>query len=484
MPFGLSKSRLIEWRQCPKRLWLKVNRPELAETSPAAERAFRVGYEIGEIARSLYPDGVLVETRDLREALTITRELLHTEPGRPIFEATFERDGLLVQADLLLPENGGYRMVEVKSATSVKDYYIEDAAIQRWTASGTITLTGLDIAHVNNHFVYPGNLEYQGLLTHAPVLEETEPYVPQLPDWILAARATLSGSKPDIDPGPQCSTPFECPFVAHCTKDAPQTAYPLSILPRLSTAKREQLEARGIIDVRDVPDDFELSSQQARILRITKSGLHELLPKAGKELASLAWPRHYLDFETVGMPVPVWVGTRPYQSLPVQWSCHIEHEDGRMEHHVFLAEGSDDPREAFARSLLEALGKAGAILVYNRAFEVGRIEELARDIPVLSPALMALPDRVFDLLPLTRECYYHPDMRGSWSIKAVLPTIGCGLDYTGMAIGDGGAAESAWQEVLHPDTPADRRHALREALTEYCALDTLAMVRLAHFLAA
>ena len=32
----LSKSRLVAWLQCPKRLWLQQNHPELAATEGAA----------------------------------------------------------------------------------------------------------------------------------------------------------------------------------------------------------------------------------------------------------------------------------------------------------------------------------------------------------------------------------------------------------------------------------------------------------------
>ena len=146
---GLSKSRLIEWRQCSKRLWLKVHRPDLIEKSDESERAFQVGYAVGEVARELFPGGMLVDTDDLREALNLTRQLLATQPGVPLFEATFERDGVLVRADLLLPAPDGYRMVEVKSATSVKDYYLEDAAIQRWVVGDAITLAGVEIGRAS-----------------------------------------------------------------------------------------------------------------------------------------------------------------------------------------------------------------------------------------------------------------------------------------------------------------------------------------------
>ena len=418
---GLSKSRLIEWHQCPKRLWLKVHRPELIETTPEAERRFQVGYEIGEVARQLYPDGILVETDDLREALSDTQALLSSNPDSPLFEATFQRDGVLVRADLLLPDSDGYRMVEVKSATSVKDYYLEDAAIQRWVIADSVKLTGVEIAHVDNSFIYPGGGDYLGLLKHVPVDTETDSLYQDVPLWADGARQTLSGDEPAIVTGDQCFDPFKCPFLGYCNRDEPVTDFPLDGLSRLSASKLEQLEAMGIQDIRQIPDDFPLSETQARIRRIVLEGKPELSPEAAKELSALPYPRYYLDFETVNMAVPIWAGTHPYQQIPVQWSCHVETEPGWVEHCSFLADGKGDPREAFAISMLEAMGNDGPIFVYNQSFELGRIEELAEEFPQHASKLMALADRVVDLLPITRDYYYHQDMQGSWSIKAVLP---------------------------------------------------------------
>ena len=481
--FGLSKSRLIEWRQCPKRLWLKVHRPELIETSAKTDRAFRVGYEVGDIARQLHPGGILIDTNDLREALGMTRLILETRPLVPLYEATFERDGLLVRADLMLPEARGYRMVEVKAATSVKNYYLDDVAIQRWVADGAIKLTGVVVAHVDSKFVYPDSGDYRGLLNEVSVVAETQSICHEIPSWIAAAQELLAGNEPGIEPGKQCGEPFECPFVGYCNAGKPLAEFPLTALPRLTAARLEQLEAQGILDVRQIPDEFPLTDVQERVRRVTLGGVPELLPGAMQALSSLPWPRYYLDFETVSMAVPIWAGTHPYQKLPVQWSCHVQTQAGSLDHLAFLAEGRDDPRQAFARAMIAAVGLDGPIFVYHQGFELGRIAELARDFPEFAKPLNAIAERVVDLLPLTRENYYHPSMLGSWSIKAVLPTIASDLDYTTMMVGDGGEAESRWLEVLHPATGEERRQLLRQALADYCALDTLAMVRLANFFA-
>lgn len=482
---GLSKSRLAEWRQCPKRLWLRTHHPDLAEVSQESERAFQTGHEVGTVARELHPGGHLVDTDDVREALRLTQRLLAEHPGEAIFEATFERDGVLVRADLLLPEAGGYRLVEVKSASSVKDYYGDDVAIQRWVVGAHLPLVGTELAHVDTGFVYPGGGDYRGLFANAPMDAATEELLEEVPGWVEGARTTISSDEPGIEPGDHCSDPYPCPFVDHCWRDVVEPDLPIRFLPNLSSGKREQLEAAGIADLRDIPADFPLTDNQSRVLRVTLAGRAELLADAARELAALGWPRYFLDFETVRMAVPVWAGTRPYQFIPVQWSCHAQSAPGTgLAHQAFLADGPGDPRQEFARSMIAALGSAGPVLVFNQSFELGRIKELARDFPGMSGSLEAIASRVVDLLPIARRSYYHPDMEGSWSIKAILPTLGGTLTYDGQAIADGGEAEAAWLEILHPETVPERREELRKGLADYCALDTLAMVKLADFLAA
>lgn len=124
-------------------------------------------------------------------------------------------------------------------------------------------------------------------------------------------------------------------------------------------------------------------------------------------------PRYFLDFETVGPAVPLWPGTRPYQKIPMQWSCHIQDADGTLAQlPPFLATGAGDPRRAFADALAAAIGGVGPIMVYNATFERGMILALADAFPDLASALRAMAERLFDLLPLAREHYYHPAMMG------------------------------------------------------------------------
>lgn len=481
---GLSKSRILAYLQCPKRLYLSVHHPELEEESADATARFQAGHQVGALAQAMYPDGILIggEQNDLSAALAETRLVLRDHPDKPLFEATFEHEGTLVRADLLLPEKGGYRMVEVKSSTSVKDYYLADCAVQRWvTEKNGVELTGVGLMHIDNQFVYPGGNLYRGLLTEADVTEVIHPMVEQVPGWIAAGQQILAGEIPDVETGDQCSNPYSCFFYRHCSAGEPE--YPVSLLPgKEGKSIARELKVEGFRDLREVPPERLNSPQLQKILRVTVSGQAEVDPEAADALAILPYPRYYLDFETIQFAVPIWVGTRPYQQLPFQWSCHIERAPGELEHLSFLDISGGAPMRGFAESLIDAMGNDGPILVYNQGFENARIRELAIMFPDLAERLASLTERVVDLLPIARQHYYHPAMKGSWSIKAVLPTIAPELDYSALAeVQDGGMAQAAFLEAIEPGIAEIRRENLRHALLEYCQLDTLAMVRLAHF---
>jgi len=256
---------------------------------------------------------------------------------------------------------------------------------------------------------------------------------------------------------------------------------PVSWLPGGRTA-HAKLEAEGYRDIRDIPEGYLTNKTQERCRKAAVAGEPDLDPAAAKELGELDWPRYYFDFETMGPAVPVFVGTRPYNPQAFQWSCHIEHEDGAIEHKEFLADGSGAPMRPCAEAMIEALGDTGPVYMYT-GFERGVINRFIELFPELAEPLTAITDRLYDLHPVTRKNYYHPDMHGSWSIKKVLPTVAPDLSYEGLDIVSVGTdAEVAFLEMINAATSAERSAELKEALLRYCKLDTEAMVRLAKYL--
>jgi hypothetical protein len=478
MPF-LSKSKIMAGLQCPKRLYLEVHHSELLEFSDETERAFSIGHEVGEAARTLHPGGKLIEHQgNLENAMDETRRLLDAPGDVALFESTFQHGRTLVRADIFFRHQQQYRLLEVKSSTSLKPHYVSDVAIQSWVIQGAgYPLKTAHLAHIDNSFVYPGGGDYHGLFASQDLTEETVPLIEQIPRLVADMQEMLRGPEPVIAVGAQCTDPHDCPFRSHCSP--PESEYPVTILP-YGGKLMHSLVAEGYTDLRNVPGDRLTKEHHQRVWRASKSGEAELSPESASDLRALPYPRFYLDFETIQFPVPIWIGTRPYEQLPFQWSCHIETADGRLTHREFLDTGGSAPMRAFAESLIATLGTEGPVLVYS-SFERTQIRGLIVRFPDLQIPLAKIIGRLFDLLPVAQASYYHPAMKGSWSLKAVLPTIAPELDYATIGeVQHGGRAQAAYREIIHPATARERRDVLIQDLRAYCALDTMALVRVAR----
>lgn len=490
---SLSKSKLLAFRQCPKRLWLEIHRPDLREDSAGTEAAFQVGYQVGEIAQRLYDPkhtGILIDAqRDgFAAAFARTAELLLS--SQPIFEAGFSAGGALAFADVMLPMRTGakrtWRMVEIKSSTSVKNYHRDDAAVQAFVARAAgVPLAAIALAHIDSTWIYPGAEDYQGLLVENDLTEEAFARGDEVTGWIAEAQAIADRSdEPAIRTGRHCTDPYECGFLGCCESQEPAAEYPVHWLPRIQAkALKALIEEGAATDLRQVPDSL-LNDLQLRVKTHTLSGqVYFDAAGAAADLASHKLPAYFLDFETIQFAVPIWKGTRPYQQLPFQFSVHRLSRTGKLEHRSFLDLSGNDPSRAFAEALIMACGENGPVFVYNAAFETARIRELAERFPRFRPALQAINERVVDLHPIAKQRYYHPNQNGSWSIKQVLPAIAPDLRYDALeGVQDGGMAMDAYMEAIHPDTTRPRKEEIEQELFAYCRLDTFAMVRLwQHF---
>ncbi|RZJ02105.1 MAG: DUF2779 domain-containing protein [Brevundimonas sp.] len=479
---GLSKSQIAAFEQCARRLWLAVHQPEVASADDGAQARFAAGHEVGAAARTLAPDGVLIEADpDLGAALEATRAWL-AAGAHPVFEATFEHEGVLVRIDALEPLGGAtWRVAEVKSSTSVKPHHRADLATQVWVArQAGVPVGSAAIRHIDNRFVLMEPGSFEGLFADEECLEDIEALVAERQALIEAARTVLIGPDPATAPGDHCASPHPCAFSDHCNRGLPEPpAWPVTVLP--NGGGRPWLDA-GVDDLLAVDAAALTNPVHRRVYEATLSGatFHDGAA-ARAAMADWTFPRAWLDFETIAFAVPRWIGTRPYQQVPFQFSVHVEQQDGRFAHRAFLSLDGEDPRRPCAQALIDALPEAGSIIAYNASFERSRIRELAEAFPDLAPALSAMADRLVDLLPVTRATWYHRDQRGSWSIKAVLPTIAPELDYGDLEVKDGAQAQAAWLEITAGADRA-RRVELERGLLAYCQRDTWAMVVLARHL--
>lgn len=233
--FGLSKSRISAFEQCPTRLWLMVHRPELAPQDEDTDGLFATGHAVGAEACAQCAGGIMVEAEpNLQAALQTTCALLASGKDKPIFEATFEREGVLVRIDILEPAGDGrWHMAEVKSAGSAKAYHHGDLATQIWVAQGAgVEIASAAIRHIDTSFVLeePGN--YLGIFKDVALLEYLEPLIAARGELVAQAHQVLEGDEPIHPTGAHCTSPFTCEFTNHCHSDvAPGPEWPVTILP-------------------------------------------------------------------------------------------------------------------------------------------------------------------------------------------------------------------------------------------------------------
>ena len=478
-PF-LSKSRLMSAWQCPRKLHLEKHYKELGVITSQMESLFAGGNQVGDIARQLYGSEASVEVAfNFKTMVAETRRLIENGANFPIFEASFRHENVLVRADVMIPEGDGWHVIEVKASTSVKDYHVLDCAIQDWVLRNSrINVLSMSLAHIDNQFVYAGDGNYDGLLLENDLTEDVRAMEYTVLELVSKAREAVSGPMPVIDVGTHCNKPYECQFISHCW---PMDAeYPVSGLGG-SKAKLGEFVARGARDIRDVEADVLTAETQQRIHRVTVAGVAEVIPGAKQILDNLAYPRYYLDFETIAPAIPVWAGTRPYAAVPIQWSIHVEVADGEIRHEEFLDLSGEPPMRALAEKMIKCLGDSGPVLMYT-SYEKGVISRLIESFPDLAEPLTDIINRLIDLHPIVKQHYYHPDMLGSWSIKAVLPCMAPHMDYSKLeGIKEGTAASDGYREAIDPATNADRKAELEEQLLRYCKFDTEAMVEIVRF---
>jgi hypothetical protein len=217
----LSKSRIAAFEHCRRRLWLQIHRPGEADHDCATLKLFAAGHLVGELARVKYADGILVAEgpREIDAALARTKELVRASGQRPIFEAAFIRDNVVIRADILEPDGwGGWKLIEVKNSRSVKDAQLRDVATQSWVIGGNrLCLSSVVIRHVerplrNEQFLL------QTRFVDADVSGAIRPLVKWRQAVVDEAKATASGNEPAIKPGVHCVRPFRCEFRNHCNR--------------------------------------------------------------------------------------------------------------------------------------------------------------------------------------------------------------------------------------------------------------------------
>ncbi|MCP4003235.1 MAG: DUF2779 domain-containing protein [bacterium] len=477
----LGQTGYLAGLQCQRRLWLSANEPQLAEDrTPTIESLIAASAALELRARGLFGGGEVVSERDdvPAGAAERTRQLLADSEVSVLFGAYFELPGRTVRVDML--ERAGeseWRLLRVKSAQRVKDEHLDELAYQLAVVRAAgVGIASVEVLHPDGKYRrQEGEVDWRAFFRRSDVTRDASYLAEDLPDQIEQMKSALALSEaPTIEASPHCRRPYPCRFWTHCTQSLP--ADWIGRLPALRAQYFHALSEAGVRTVAEIPSEFSLTRPQKNARRAILSGETAVFPELGRALVGSGPPSDYLDFEAITPEVPIFPGTRPYQTLPFQWSLHSQTPDG-LTHRAFLAEGNVDPRKEFAHTLCDALRDRDLpILVYS-SFEATVLEGLADAFPELKKDLERIRRRLVDLLPIARNGIYALAFEGSFSLKRVAPALDPGFSYSELdGIADGGSAAGAFMSIARQKVTRDEAERLRSQLLEYCAHDTKALI--------
>jgi hypothetical protein len=475
----LSKSQFIRGLQCPKSLYLYKTRPDLKDpVSPSQEAIFQSGTDVGIVAQGLFPGGKLIpyDGLSLNDQLKLTQTEI-AAGTKVLYEPAFQFDQIFIKADILRKAGDEWDLYEVKWSTGVKEVYLNDITLQYSVLKNSgLPVRKAYLVYINNQFVRNGVLDLDQLF----LFEDLTPMAIErqglIRDEIRRLRETLFEGLPVTDIGEHCNDPYPCDFQGHCWAHIPEYSV-------LDLAKKGVnpwgLYRQGIINLEDVPREG-LSPVQALQVEayldqkecINAAGIRDFLD-------TLGYPLYFFDFETFMTAVPMYDGTRPYQQVPYQYSLHsLQGEHSDLAHAEFLAEPNVDPRRPLVEQLVRDIPDNACVLAYNASFEKTVLSQLADWFPEYRGKLETIINNLRDLAaPFRNRDCYHWRMKGSYSQKMVLPALVPEMSYQGLEIRDGGMAMEGYFRMCEGGDPAEVEK-VREALLDYCRMDTLGMVRL------
>ncbi|MCL2140518.1 MAG: DUF2779 domain-containing protein [Dehalococcoidia bacterium] len=463
------------------------------DSSVMNKAALTTGTAVGKIARDYFGGYSKIAFSRNKERMAEATRCLLDNGTAVITEAAFLYNNNFCISDILRKVLGGYELIEVKASSfsaddgisKIKPIYLYDMAFQTHIITDYgIDLKKVSIMQINRDYVRQGNLDIRELFVLTDFTDQVFGMQKGMSDSIAEIKSVAAQEEePDIVIGSRCDDPYECGYKNWCFRNLPPNSV-FDIGWSMRDSKKDEAYYAGIVTFEDVLNcNLNLNEKQLRQVTVA---VQNLPPQINKEsirdfLSTISYPLYHLDFETFQQAIPLWDGVSPYKQIPFQYSLHIQDGIcGKTSHKEFLAKEGLDPRRQLAERLCADIPLNACVMVYNKSFEKGRINELAKLFPDLSEHLMSINDGMIDLaVPFQSGDYYCQEMGGSYSIKSVLPAL-CPddpeLNYNALSLIHNGSEAMETYATLH-EQPPEAIAEIRVALLAYCHLDTLAMVK-------
>ena len=474
---SINKNLFLKTLECPVYAWHMYRGLIPKENSLTDNFLVMEAKNIHNMAKLLFKEGVQV-SGTFDEALQQTKDFIKDKKIKTIFEPVFEYDGFVAKADILRrTENNLWEIIEVKSGNKWKHKYISDAAYISLIATKTIpSISKATLYLLSKDFRLGNSIEelFNKVDCSFEVFTKAEDYSILLD----SVKEILFSETPKRK---KLKMPCKnCTLFKQCTgKDI---EYHIFDLPRLSQLVFEKLCENKIYEIKDLPEDIELTQMQKTVKDCVINDKIFISPNLKTELEKIVFPCYYLDFESVMTIYPLYNNVAPHTQILTQYSIHkcdeIEHI---VDHFEYIADHKQDCRKQIAKKLIETLGTQGSIITYSSA-EKQIIEKLAALYPELSEQLKSITNRIVDFEEILRTNYYDKRFHGRTSIKKVLPVMIPQMNYNELEIGEGDVALSAFAYMAMGLYDEEKIEETKTNLLKYCKQDTLALVKMHKFL--
>ena len=505
MGFYFSKSKFVSaCTRCNKYAWLDNYKPE--EKAPVDEftqSLFDNGHKVGELAKEYFAADVDVTSVDESGYLMLSKMIEETEKHmrlgtRVIAEASFAYNGFFCSVDILVRnDDGTYSIYEVKSSkqdkptkknpSGVKEKYVIDAAYQHYVLTQYgIPVDKVYIVMLARDYVRGKTLELDKYFVTCDVSAKAQALQEFVSDKLAELSTVLSDTN---EPATHfCGECNKCDYFGYCSRGITSPS-PFDVY-KLDFPLKCQYYNSGVsfFDIPSVnPDITDVAKRQIEYysrpndLYIDKAAVRAFLDR-------LVFPLYSLDFETYQAVVPEHEGMSTYAQIPFQYSLHImkkangDYSAGSpdIEERGFLDLSGGDPRRAIAESLVKNIPYGSCVVAYHHSTEKNIVGRLAEEFSDLASHLLSFEYR--DPLEVFQNGHYYVKAMGkSMSLKSVSPALypdDPGMDYHNLE-GDVKNGTQAMNAILKLGSlSAEEIEKLRVDLERYCALDTLAVVKI------
>lgn len=489
--FILTKTKYLQFLQCPKNLWMNEHQPNLKKPlSSFDELKLKEGTEVGKIAtqHSNFKDGIYINTLNMEEALAQTQTALTNGSILTIYEAAFKViiNGVtcFIRVDVLKKNpDATWDLIEVKSSTKIKDEYLSDIAFQKVVLEKSqVKINKAFLMYVNKSYCFKNTLVPEDYFLVEEVSELLIPHLNLVLENIaLSQKIVQLKENPDYPVGTHCYSPHLCPFNDFCNTAVKDS---ITNLRNLHYKKRELLKEANISSMSQIKNE-DLSkfteTQQIQILCARNPAVYHLEREKIKEyLNTLTYPLHFLDFEALLSAIPYFDGMQPQQFVVYQASIHKQVSPNKKPSHAcYLHDQSTDPQENILKFLKDNISETGSIIVYHKQFEETQLLSLKRKFPEYGELIDSWVSRLWDLEKIfSNFWYYDNNQEGSTSIKKVSPVLVPKLSYKTLYVKDGNESVANFLKLIKEPLAAEEKNFLKSKLNEYNTLDTLAMVKI------